>query len=413
MTSTDAIQRTVVITGAASGIGKAATDRFAREGWRCVLVDRDGPALGRVLNEMPAPAGESHLTIESDLTSAASSLPLPEEAGPVHALINNAGMSDSSGTALTDQPYAQLERILELNLHAPARLIESLSPRLAAGARIVNVASGAALHVIPFRSTYCASKAGLLGLSRALTEQRTDLCVSTVCPGFVATDLVEELIASGRLDPVRAVAKIPLGRMGRPEEIAEALLFLAGDAAPALRGAVLCIDGGSSVFGGSTPYGPTSVPRVPLDMPADYKCAGAGCAHLARGLPRLSGGGPYYPADIDTTPMQVPPGALIEAMHAVASRFAERHDHSASLTYLLPPDGRSLGYVRRGELAAARMFVATLACELGPKGLRINALQAEAQTGFTALSAVLGYLGGPGAQYITGQTLTLGGDGLL
>lgn len=398
---------TLLITGAASGIGRAAALRFARDGWRCVLADRDRPGLERLLAELPAPHDGRHAARDLDLTDPAQAARLGEGLPALDALVNNAGISDDSGTGLAEQPSAQLDRLLALNLHAPAAVVDACAPRLRPGARIVNLASGAGLHAIPWRGAYSASKAGLIAQTRALARARPDLCVTALCPGFVRTELVEGLIQAGRLRPEAAVGRIPLGRMAAPEELARAIRFLAGPDAAPLRGGVLAVDGGSSVQGSSRPFEPASHEPSPLDLPLRLDIDGGDAAPW-RGAAPSAGDGPRYEATLDLSPLDGPPGGLVRAVHAAAARFAARRPARASLTLLLParpePDWR-----RAGDAAAARMLVATLACEWGGRALRVNALELAPGIAPRALHPLLRYVAGAAAQYLTGQVLECGG----
>lgn len=416
---------TVLITGAAAGIGRAAAHRFAREGWRCLLADRDAAGLDATIRSLPAGMrGEhdghgDHLALQADLADAAAIEALARRvraSGPLDALISNAGISDSSNRGIEQQEVERWRTVLDVNLHAPARLVEALSPVLTPGARVVNVASGAGLRAIPWRGAYSASKAGLIAMSRALARQRRDLCVTALCPGFVRTELVDGLIASGQLDPARAVAKIPLGRMAEPADIAEAIRFLARAGAAPLSGLMLSVDGGSSVFGGSQAFAPAVREPVALDAVAHLHvegAAGADAPGLADVAPGREGQGDRqrYRGVIDLTPAQASPGAWLEAVRASACRFAGQHPHDASLTLLLPQEDRD-DWRAAADAAAARMLVATLACEWGQRALRINAVQCEwnsfePRTSLAPLTPLLRYLAGPAARCITGQVLTL------
>lgn len=247
--------RSALITGAGGGIGRATAIHLARAGWHCVLVDADGAALERLAADWPkgtAPA----LRLVADLTDAARIERLGHEIPPLDALVNNAGMSAGGAEALSGQGDGTAARLLALNLAAPARLVQACDAHLRPGARIVNVASGAGLRAIPWRGLYSPSKAGLIAQGHALAKARPDLTVTSLAPGFVRTELVQRLIDDGRLDPTQALAKIPLGRMAEPEEIADALGFLASSDARVLTGQTLVLDGGSSICGGSQPLPP-------------------------------------------------------------------------------------------------------------------------------------------------------------
>lgn len=384
---------TVLLTGAASGIGRATARRLAAAGHRCVLVDRNAPALQALQAELP---GKNHLARVTDLTVAGQIEALAHDMPRLDAIINNAGMTDSSNRPTVELADDDWQRLLDLNLHAPARLVGALRGCLVEGARIVNVASGAGLRAIPWRGGYSPSKAGLIAQSRALAQADPGLRVTVLCPGYVQTELVAGLIASGRLDPTRAVAKIPLGRLADPDEIACALAFAAGAQAGPLADGLLCVDGGSSVYGGSQTYAPgASEQRLPIDAPLSLAVRGDWP------LP-VEGAADGYPAVLDATVLTSPPGQRLAAALHAARRF--ELDGPASLTLLLP-GGEDLAWQHAGDHAAARMLVASLACEWGPAARRINAVQVAPGAAPQALAPLLRFVAGAQAQYLTGQVL--------
>jgi NAD(P)-dependent dehydrogenase (short-subunit alcohol dehydrogenase family) len=417
---------TVLITGAASGIGRATAHLMAVSGWRCVLVDVDADGLNRVQAELPPSAGEAHRVLALDLTDATQFDGLAERLPPLDALINNAGRSDASGVALDQQPPAQLDRLLDLNLHAPARMAAACLPCLVAGGRIVNVASGAGLHAIPWRGAYSPSKAGVIALTQALSAAQPDRIVNALCPGYVRTELVDGLIASGRLDADEAVAMVPLGRMAAPAEMAHTLHFLASPDAACLRGVALSVDGGTSVYGGSRRLPSATLAPLPLDLPLNLTVEqgsaspwSAISAALSALRPAVSTDeraddngraahvdGDSYPAVLDTSPLSTAEGGTLYAVHDAAVRFAARHPRQASLTLLMPAREVS-DWSKAGDAAAARMLVSTLACEWGSRQLRINAVQVADTTTVGTAAPLLRFIAGAGAQYLTGQTLTV------
>lgn len=382
---------TVLLTGAASGIGRATARRLARGGRRCVLVDRNAEALASLADEL----GATHVLRVADLTDPAQIAALAEGLPPLHALINNAGMTDDSNQPIIGLDPAGWQRLLDLNLHAPGRLPLALRERLVPGARIVNVASGAGLRAIPWRGAYSPSKAGLIAQTRAMAKAFPAWRFTVLCPGFVRTELVAGLIAAGRLDPARAVAKIPLGRLGEPEDIGCALAFLASAESASLTADLLAVDGGSSVFGGSQAYAPS--PHAPM-----------ACDTLLALRVRGPWDGPRqdaaegYPALLDTRVLASPPGRRLEAIVQAARQAAP--DGPGSLTLLLPRD-QDETWEGAGERAAARMLIATLACEWGPKAARINAVEVPAGTDPATCLPLLRFVAGAQAQYLTGQTL--------
>ncbi|WP_294375533.1 SDR family oxidoreductase [Pseudacidovorax sp.] len=380
--------RHVLITGAAAGIGRATALRLARDGWRCVLVDADASRLAQLAAVWPAEARAPE-TRAVDLCDAAQIAALGADLPPLDALINNAGMSAGGRDALD----AESQRLLALNLEAPARLVQACTPRLRPGSRIVNVASGAGLRAIPWRGLYSPSKAALIAQTRALAQARPDWTVTALAPGFVRTELVQQLIDSGRLVPAQATAKIPLGHMAEPEDMAEALCFLAGEGARPLSGELLVLDGGSSVCGGSQPLPPAEAPLPPLDRVCTPQEAGASTG---------TGG---YPAVLDASLMTAPPGQWLATLQAAARRFRLAHPMQASLTLLVPAAQPALPWAQAGDPAAACMLLHTLAAEWGSQGLRINAVAIDGPGVDAATQALLAFVAGPRSRFLTGQWL--------
>jgi hypothetical protein len=228
----------------------------------------------------------------------------------------------------------------------------------------------------------------------------------------VRTELVDGLIQAGRLKPEGALAKIPLGRMAAPEEMARALYFLAGPGAAPLSGRMLALNGGSSVYGGSQPLPPATLDPQPLDMPVQLEVCGADGAPwqaiaqppTAQPLQPPQPPQPHYAACLDLSPLHCESAGLLQAVHAAAVRFAARYAQQASLTLLLPSE-KAGRWRDAGDGAAARMLISTLACEWGSRALRINALELPTAFDPQSLHPLLRFVCGSAAQYLTGQTL--------
>ena len=181
--------------------------------------------------------------------------------GGLDILVNNAGRTDTDGLGVVDQPVAVFENLVAVNLRGSLLAAEQAAAvmRTSGGGGIVNVASGAALRPVPFRNGYSASKAGVLAMTRhhACAWARDGIRVNAVAPGYTRTELVDELIARGRIDPAAVARRIPLGRMAAPEEIAAVIAFVASPRAAYLTGSTFLVDGGSQVgSGGSGPVAP-------------------------------------------------------------------------------------------------------------------------------------------------------------
>lgn len=414
----------VLITGAASGIGRAAALQFAQQGWDCLLVDIS-PAIAALPAHCLAQGAASAQAFALDLTDAQALAQLGCQLAALpalDALVNNAGISDSSGRPLAEQAPAQWQRLLRLNLQAPQALFDTCLPRLKPDARIVNVSSGAGQKAIPWRGLYSPSKAGLIAWSHRLAQRYPQLGVTTLCPGFVRTELVQGLMDAGRLALADAVAKIPLGRLAEPEEMAAALVFLAQPQARVLSGQVLSVDGGSGIYGGSSRCALSTAVPAPLQTPlhlqlqagSDAACDGAWLQALQADAPAHAAATGALSQGVVST-QALAGGDLVEAVLSAGQQFAAAHARDASLLLLLPagaPHGVP-AWQHQTALAAARMLVATLACEWATQGLRINALllSPEQATGAAVaqLLPLVRFLTGARAQFVTGQSLDISG----
>ncbi|WP_371820070.1 SDR family oxidoreductase [Verticiella alkaliphila] len=211
-----------------------------------------------------------------------------------------------------------------------------------------------------------------------------------LCPGFVRTELVESLITAGRLSPRAAVARVPLGRMAEPDEMADALVFLASEAARPLAGQVLSLDGGTSVFTGGVPYEPTELATAPADTALALRVMGDDDNRWSALAADAVDG---YSAVVDASALHA--ASPWQAVHRAAAAFVREHPASASLTVLLPEAPAEDDWQAAGDLGAARMLIATLACELGAKGLRINAVTVAPDATPQTHGALLRYVAAP------------------
>jgi NAD(P)-dependent dehydrogenase (short-subunit alcohol dehydrogenase family) len=280
--------RVVLVTGGAAGIGWAAAQRFAAAGERVVIADIDGAAAEARAASLGAGAG----AITVDMGAFGDPEQMIRDCvarfGRLDVLVNNAGVIDSGGTPVIDQPPEAFRRLLAINLlgmeraSVAAAAVMRDQPAAACGNRgiIVNLASGAALRAIPLRNGYSASKAGVVAVTRghACAWARHGIRVNAVAPGYTRTDLVDELIRRGRVDPALVARRIPMGRMGTPDEIAAAIMYLAGPAARGSAGTLLIVDGASTAYGGSddAPVERGAAPSAPPAGRPAYVIAGAG-----------------------------------------------------------------------------------------------------------------------------------------
>jgi NAD(P)-dependent dehydrogenase (short-subunit alcohol dehydrogenase family) len=278
--------RVVLITGAAAGIGWAAAQRFAAQGARVLIADIDADRAANRAGELGAAHGSFGVDMAQPEQVAEMVRYSVSRLGGLDILVNNAGRTDTDGVGVIDQPVSVFENLVAVNLRGSLVAAEQAAAvmRRSGGGAIVNIASGAALRPLPFRNGYSASKAGVLAMTRhhACAWACDGIRVNAVAPGYTRTELVDALIARGRIDPVAVARRIPLGRMAMPEEIAAAIAFLASPRASSITGSTFLVDGGSQLGGGQAPAREAGNRAAPPGRPT-YVVVGA-CNLLGQAL---------------------------------------------------------------------------------------------------------------------------------
>ncbi|SEM39181.1 3-oxoacyl-[acyl-carrier protein] reductase [Variovorax sp. YR750] len=234
----------VLVTGGASGMGRAIVERMARDGWRVVMADYNGELAQRETDALLAEG----LDVECraiDLTDEPAVRAMVQALPPLTALVNNAGIFDER--KFMDVSSADFRRMYEVNLLAVATLTQEAARKMADGARIVNIASRAYLGA-KNHPHYVASKAALVGYTRASAMELAPrgIMVNAIAPGLIDTPLLRALT------PERLAAQLalqPTGAAGRPEDIANAVAFFASPSTCFVTGQVLFVDGGKSLGG--------------------------------------------------------------------------------------------------------------------------------------------------------------------
>lgn len=239
--------RAALVTGASGGIGAAIARALHAQGATVVLSGTREAALATLAAEL----GERAHVAAADLRdpAAADALIAAAEAaaGPLHILVNNAGLTrDGLAMRMKDEDWAE---VLDVDLAAPFRLIRAALRgmlRRRAG-RIIGIASIVGATGNPGQANYAAAKAGLVGMSKSLAQEVASrgVTVNVVSPGFVATAMTDAL---GEAQRARLLEAIPLGRMGQPEDVAGAVVYLASDAAAWVTGATLHVNGGMAML---------------------------------------------------------------------------------------------------------------------------------------------------------------------
>ena len=242
--------RGAVITGAASGIGRAMAAAFVEEGARVLVADIDGEAAERAARELDPDATGAATGVEVDVTRHESVAALAERAlasGPIEILCNNAGIFDDY-RPVTDTPEVLWDAINDVNAKGPYLVSAAFLPGMLerGSGVIINTASIAAVVAGAGGAAYTASKHAILGLSRqmALDHGPAGVRVNAICPGAIATAMSERAQAGANPHLGRMVETSPARRWGTPEEIARVAVFLAGDESSYMHGSTVLADGG-------------------------------------------------------------------------------------------------------------------------------------------------------------------------
>jgi len=254
---TGVVDKTVLITGAGGGLGRSAAEQFVRAGARVALTESNAESLAATAMSIEGMGG-AVVSLAGDIADAATSKRLvsiaEERFDGLDGVCNIAGVL-STGTIL-DASAAEFDRAMHINCLAQLIVIQNALPALRRSERasIVNVASVGALAALPLMSIYCASKAAVLGLTRAVAaELAPAIRCNAICPGGIDTPMSRDLLAG--FDPEERegmIAKLTgrqlLKRFASAAEVAAAIVFLIGDEASFLTGAVVPVDGGMSAW---------------------------------------------------------------------------------------------------------------------------------------------------------------------
>ena len=238
--------KTAVVTGAAQGLGLVTARRLVSAGFRVVLCDI------QPLDDVAAAIGPAAIAASGDISDEGFVLELASRVagqwGQADVLVNNAGISLIEPAEATT--LEQWQRVMAVNLQGPFLLCRALGSQMLAhgSGAIVNVASIAGLGGVIHRAAYNASKHGLVGLTRTLAAEwgGRGVRVNAVCPGWIKTEMDQRDMGAGAYSDADIVDRVPMARFAQPEDVAEAIAFLASDAAAFINGVTLPVDGGWS-----------------------------------------------------------------------------------------------------------------------------------------------------------------------
>ena len=252
--------KVALVTGAASGIGLATAALFGQEGAKVMCADLNADGAERVARQIADSGGEAAST-QADVSRAADVERMVQETverwGRLDVLVNNAGIYFI--LPLTQVPEEEWDRLINVNLKGVFLGCKYAIPEMVkgGGGAIVNTASIAGLRGSANWTTYCASKGGVVQLTKAVAMEvaRLKVRVNCVCPGIIDTGMFDQavdMVAADRDELAATIGEMhPMGRIGRPEEVAAAILFLASEEASFITGVPLSVDGG--LWAGSAP----------------------------------------------------------------------------------------------------------------------------------------------------------------
>ena len=243
--------KTTLVTGGGSGIGRATSLAYAREGARVVVVDVNVEGGEETVQQIKEAGGEAilvHADVAKPEDTQAMVAQAVEAFGSLDCAFNNAGVSGRERWLTAEYPEEEWDRVTSINLKGVWLCMKAEIPQMLkqGGGAIVNTASVAGLVGIRGTAAYIAAKHGVVGLTKAAALEYADrgIRVNSVCPGYIHTPLVQGVFDSvdGYEDQVKS--RHPVGRLGEPQEIAEAVLWLSSDSASFVTGHNMAVDGG-------------------------------------------------------------------------------------------------------------------------------------------------------------------------
>lgn len=244
------MKQTAIVTGGSRGIGRAVAVRLAKDGMNLVINYRGNSAAAEATERLCRELGAEVLLVQGDVSRAEDCEKLAEQAkevfGRVDVLVNNAGITrDGLLARMTEEDF---RAVLDVNLVGPWNMMKAVNRIMMKQryGRIVNLSSVTGLMGNMGQTNYAAAKAGIVGMTKSYAREVAGrgITVNAVAPGFIDTDMTEAM-PEGAKDKI--ITGIPMGRTGKPEDVAEAVAFLASEQAGYITGEVLRVDGGMAM----------------------------------------------------------------------------------------------------------------------------------------------------------------------
>ncbi len=252
--SGDFVGKVVFVTGAANGIGRATALAFAREGASVVAADVADEPNQETVGMIEAQGGRA-VAVRCDVTQVegvkAALAKTVEAFGRLNFAFNNAGIEPSKPAPTAEYEDEEWNRIIDINLRGVFLCMKHEIPLILmqGGGAIVNTSSGAGIIGIKSSPAYTAAKHGVIGLTRssALDYAAHNIRINAVCPGYIDTPMMDRFTGGTQEGRAKVIAEEPIGRMGKPEEIAAAVVWLCSNAAAFVIGHAMVLDGGQTV----------------------------------------------------------------------------------------------------------------------------------------------------------------------
>jgi NAD(P)-dependent dehydrogenase (short-subunit alcohol dehydrogenase family) len=248
--ATDNQNKTAIVTGGGSGIGLAITEKFVQTGVRTIIIGRDQKKLDCARQKL----GELCEPVNFDL-NLLGGIPklvtdLTRRFGQIDILVNNAGINlKKDFTDVTDEEFEKIQLTNVTSVFALSREVVKCMLEKQNNGVIINISSMASQYGLPKVIAYTASKSAIEGMTRAMAVELSPLGIRVNCiaPGFIATDMSAKALNGDMERMQKVMSRTPMGKLGEPEDVAGAALFLTSDAAKYITGVILPVDGGNSV----------------------------------------------------------------------------------------------------------------------------------------------------------------------